>query len=84
LPAPTTCRLSPLSKQRPENRTFVRSWSDDMHRGTLTSADARYLIAEDDHGGVAGFAILRGLTSEDLSIELKQIVARDPGTEWAE
>jgi diamine N-acetyltransferase len=67
-------------EQRPENRTFVRSWSDDMHRGTLASADARYLIAEDDHGGVAGFAILRGLTSEDRSIELKRIVARDPGT----
>jgi diamine N-acetyltransferase len=39
----------------------------------------RSFIAERKASEVAGFAIVRGLTSEHLSLELKRIVVRAPG-----
>jgi diamine N-acetyltransferase len=66
-------------EQRPEYRTLVGAWTEPMHLETLASADARYLVAEQDDGRFAGYAILLGLASEHRSIELKRIVVRSPG-----
>jgi diamine N-acetyltransferase len=63
----------------PEYRTLVGSWPEEEHLRCLAYPDVRCLIAEQNTNEVAGFAIIRGLTSEHRSLELKRIVARAPG-----
>ena len=72
---PLICSL----ERRPEYYGLVGSWSQDEHLRCLSDPDARYVIAEDQSGEVAGFAILFGLTSPHRSIELKRIVVAKPG-----
>ncbi len=62
----------------PVAREFVGQWSEERHRATLSGADARYFVAETETGGVAGYAILRGLAETGRSIELKRIVVGTP------
>ncbi len=66
-------------EQIPAFRSFVGSWSQEQHLQTFKSSDARYFVAEATPGEIAGFAILRGLSSEHHSIELKRIIAKTPG-----
>jgi diamine N-acetyltransferase len=68
------CRLETL----PQFRTFVGSWPPDEHLKNLTDPDASYLVAEDEQGNIAAFAILRGLLSEHRAVELKRIVVGSP------
>jgi diamine N-acetyltransferase len=63
----------------PESKRFVGQWSEERHRVTLASADARYFVWEREHGDLQGFAILRGLAETSRSIELKRIVVAEPG-----
>ncbi len=62
---------------------YVGQWSEDRHRATLTSADARYYVCESQFesqsGGLAAYAILRGLAESSGAIELKRIVVAAPG-----
>jgi diamine N-acetyltransferase len=68
------CRLETL----PQFRTFVGSWAADQHLKNLADADAGYLVAEDEQGSIAAFAILRGLLSEHRAVELKRFVVGIP------
>jgi diamine N-acetyltransferase len=62
----------------PEFRAMVGSWPEDQHMRMLADPDAVYIVAEDQAGRVAGFAILRGLFSEHRQVELKRLVVRTP------
>jgi diamine N-acetyltransferase len=68
------CRLETL----PQFRTFVGSWPPDQHQQNLADPDASYLVAEDEQGNIAAFAILRGLLSEHRAVELKRFVVGIP------
>jgi len=63
----------------PESTQFVGQWSEDRHRATLLSPDARYLVGESDAGQLRAFAILRGLAETSGAIELKRLVVHPPG-----
>ncbi len=62
----------------PEFRTFVGSWPEDQHMRMLADPGAVYIVAEDQTGRIAGFAILQGLLSEHKQVELKRLVVRTP------
>lgn len=59
-------------------RRYVGQWSEDRHRATLTGGDARYLVVDDPAGGLAAYAILRGLAEADRAVELKRVVVDKP------
>lgn len=63
----------------PHYRTFVGNWTEDEHRAKMAGTDCRYLVAEEEPGEMAGFAILRGLSSPNRSIRLQRIVVANPG-----
>jgi RimJ/RimL family protein N-acetyltransferase len=71
---PHICVLERL----PEFRTMVGAWPEDQHMRMLADPDAVYVVAEDQSGRMAGFAILRGLLSEHRQVELKRLVVRTP------
>lgn len=62
----------------PESAMFVGQWSEERHRGTLSSADARYFVSEAESGELCGYAIVRGLGETSGSIELKRLVVHPP------
>lgn len=62
-----------------EARRYVGQWSEPRHRATLQSPDARYLVVDDPAGGLAAYAILRGLAESGGSLELKRLVVARPG-----
>ena len=57
---------------------FVGQWSEERHRATLESSDARYYVSESDGGEVQAYAILRGFQETSGAIELKRIVVAVP------
>jgi RimJ/RimL family protein N-acetyltransferase len=71
----------------PESAQFVGQWSEERHRTTLASPDARYFVSEAESGETSpsdatqlrAFAILRGLKETSGSIELKRLVVHPPG-----
>jgi diamine N-acetyltransferase len=62
----------------PEFHTMVGSWPEDEHARMLGDPDAVYVVAEEQSGRIAAFAILRGLLSEHGQVELKRLVVRTP------
>jgi len=62
----------------PVARQFVGQWSEDRHRATLTGSDGRYYVNEDG-GAIDAYVILRGLSEDSRSIELKRVVVAAPG-----
>ena len=62
-----------------ESARFVGQWSEERHRATMASADARYYVSAADSGEVHAYAILRGLSETSGSIELKRLVVHPPG-----
>jgi RimJ/RimL family protein N-acetyltransferase len=66
-------------EHRRELHTFIGQWTEKQHRRALADEDFAYLVMEGDAGEVVGYAILRGVASEDRSIELKRIVVEAPG-----
>jgi RimJ/RimL family protein N-acetyltransferase len=71
---PRICALETL----PEFRALVGSWREDQHRRMLADPAAAYIVAEDQQGQIAAFAILQGLLSEHRAVELKRIVVGVP------
>jgi diamine N-acetyltransferase len=71
---PEICALERL----PEFRTFVGSWPEDQHVQMLADPGTEYIVAEDQQGQIAAFAILQGLRSEHKSMELKRLVVGLP------
>jgi diamine N-acetyltransferase len=71
----------------PASFQFVGQWSEERHRATLASPDARYFVSEaksgeantSGPGQLCAFAILRGLAEASGSIELKRLVVHPPG-----
>jgi diamine N-acetyltransferase len=68
----------------PSSRQFVGQWSEERHRATLSSPDARYFVVDGENGesesrALDAFAILRGFAETSNSIELKRIAVRTPG-----
>jgi diamine N-acetyltransferase len=71
----------------PESSRFVGPWSEERHRATLLSSDARYFVSYADSPisnpldpcPLRAFAILRGLGETSGSIELKRLVVHPPG-----
>jgi diamine N-acetyltransferase len=63
----------------PGYRAFVGNWTEEEHRDKLASRDCRYFVVESGAREIAGFAILRGLTSPHRSIRLQRIVVAKPG-----
>jgi diamine N-acetyltransferase len=71
---PQICALERL----PEFRTMVGSWPEEQHLRMLAHPGAVYIVAEDQEGQIAAFAILQGLGSEHRSVELKRPVVGVP------
>jgi diamine N-acetyltransferase len=71
---PQICAL----ERRPEFRTMVGSWPEEQHLKTLADAASTYIVAENQPGEIAGFAILQGLLSEHRAMEVKRIVIGAP------
>jgi diamine N-acetyltransferase len=71
---PQICALERL----PEFRTQVGSWPQEQHVRMLGDAGAVYIVAEDQQGQIAAFAILQGLGSAHRSVELKRLVVGVP------
>jgi len=71
---PQICALERL----PEFRTMVGSWPEEQHVRMLGDPGAVYIVAEDQQGQIAAFAVLRGLGSEHRSVELKRLVVGVP------
>ena len=65
-------------ERTPVAQAFVGQWSEERHYATLSGGDARYFVAETETGGVAAYAILRGLAETSGAIELKRIVVAVP------
>lgn len=72
LPAIVNLERAPLARE------FVGQWSEERHRATLESGDARYYVSESDGGEVQAYAILRGFEESSGAIELKRIVVAVP------
>ncbi len=66
-------------ERMPAFRSFVGNWSLEEHYEKMAGSDCRYLVAEPESGEMAGFAILRGLSSPHRSIRLQRIVVAQPG-----
>ena len=62
----------------PMAREFVGQWSEERHRATLASSDARYYVSETEWREVQAYAILRGIQETSRSIELKRVVVAVP------
>jgi RimJ/RimL family protein N-acetyltransferase len=71
----------------PESARFVGQWSEERHRATLLSPDARYFVSDAensiasqaDYNPLRAFAILRGFAETSGAIELKRLVVHPPG-----
>lgn len=72
LPAIVNLECAPFALE------FVGQWSEERHRATLESSDARYYVSESDGGEVQAYAILRGFQETSGAIELKRIVVAVP------
>jgi RimJ/RimL family protein N-acetyltransferase len=66
-------------EHRKELRTFIGRWTEEQHKKALADEDFACLVMKNDAGDLVGYAILRGVASEDRSIELKRIVVEAPG-----
>jgi RimJ/RimL family protein N-acetyltransferase len=72
IPAIIALERAPLAQE------FVGQWSEERHRATVASKDARYYVSQAEWGEVQGYAILRGLEESSRAIELKRIVVAVP------
>ena len=57
---------------------MVGSWPEEQHLRMLADPGVVYIVAEDQKGQVAAFAILQGLGSEHRAVELKRLVVGVP------
>jgi diamine N-acetyltransferase len=57
---------------------MVGSWPEEQHLRMLADPGVVYIVAEDQEGQVAAFAILQGLGSEQRAVELKRLVVGVP------
>jgi diamine N-acetyltransferase len=71
---PQICALERL----PEFRTMVGSWPEEQHLTMLADPGVVYIVAEEQEGQIAAFAVLQGLGSEHRSVEIKRLVVGVP------
>jgi diamine N-acetyltransferase len=72
IPAIVALESNPIARQ------FVGQWNEARHQTTLDGNDARYYVSENDAGEIEAYVILRGLSEDSRSIELKRIVVAVP------
>jgi len=75
---PTDIPVIVALEHGPEASQFVGQWTEDRHQATLASADARYYVNETS-SGIDAYVILRGISENSRSIELKRVVVAVPG-----
>lgn len=66
-------------ERTPEFHNLVGTWTEEEHARALQDADLQYLIILDATDATAGFAILRGILSPHMNVELKRLVIAAPG-----
>jgi len=67
------------AEQSAENAQYIGSWSYDEHESAIMDANVHHLIFTDSAGDNVGYAILRGITDTNDSIELMRIVITKKG-----
>jgi diamine N-acetyltransferase len=88
--APARVRLRPTMQsdleyvlsleQDPENLPFITPWERTQHEAAIRFPDFRHFIVEAGPGlDAAGFLILIGCRSQNLSLELKRMVVQNKG-----
>jgi len=63
----------------PQSRQFIGQWSEERHRATLASPDARYYLADGADDRLDAYIILRGFAESNHAVELKRVAVRTPG-----
>jgi L-amino acid N-acyltransferase YncA len=60
---------------------FISGWGEDRHRREFAAPDTAYFLVSATHARqrTVGFAIVRGLKPEPVSIELKRLVITETG-----
>ena len=58
---------------------LVGRWPAAQHEAEMALGTSRYFLLRDDHGAVAGFALLQGFDDTDRKLHLKRIAVREPG-----
>ncbi|WP_151733622.1 GNAT family N-acetyltransferase ['Paenibacillus yunnanensis' Narsing Rao et al. 2020] len=67
------------AEQHADNRLYVGQWSRERHAAALRDKDIRHQIMVNEHGQAAGYVILTGFGSPDLSICIMRIVIQQKG-----
>jgi len=70
-------------EQARENLTFITPWERTQHEAAIRFPDFRHFIVEAGPDlEAAGFVILIGCRSQNLSLELKRMVVQPKGQGW--
>ena len=67
------------AEQNHENVKYVAQWSLEQHENALNDADILHLLLKSVHGQNIGYAIIKGITNPNQSIELMRIVIINKG-----
>jgi RimJ/RimL family protein N-acetyltransferase len=67
------------SEQAQENVEYIGQWSFEQHQNALNDADILHLIIKNSGGCNIGYAIIKGLTNQNDSVELMRIVITEKG-----
>ena len=63
-----------------ENAMYVGQWSFNQHEEALNDADILHLLIKNSDEQNVGFAIIKGMTNQNDSIELMRIVIASKGS----
>lgn len=65
-------------ENRPEYTNFLLKWDPAIHRDNLKDPNMRYLVLDNENGGLASYAILNGVHSANRSVEFVRLVVANP------
>ena len=67
------------TEQNQENAEYVAHWSFELHENALSDTDILHLIFKNVDGQNIGYAIIKGITNQNDSIELMRMVIVNKG-----
>jgi len=67
------------AEQRCENAKYIGQWTHEQHCNALNEPDILHLVIRNAAGEFVGYAIIKGLSSPNDSIELMRIVIEQMG-----
>ena len=67
------------AEQNQENAGYIEDWSFEQHEESLNDTDILHLIFKNVDGQSVGYAIIKGLTNKNDSVELVRIVITEKG-----